>query len=154
MPFHNRRVLVTGGTGLIGRPLQQLIGPALTGEPAAPGRDHGGARVWATIRGIEPPRDKTTRLRVFANCEALSPRTPLDDVSYATSVSFFSADHSRHNGATGPSVSVDLTPTLRQLHRRRRLRGDRVVLQLLPVCHGGDVSASSIRARRVEVALI
>ena len=86
------------------RPLQQLIGPALEREPTA-GQD--GQRVWATLRQIEPPRDKTTRLRLFANCEALSPRTPLGDASYATSVSFFSGDHSQHNGGRHSSVSVD-----------------------------------------------
>jgi len=134
------------------RPLQQLIGPALEGETATP--SPGTQRVWATLREIEPPRDKTTRLRVFANCEALSPRTSLDDASYATSVSFFSGDHTQHNGGRHSSVSIDLTPTLRQMHRRKRLRGDRIVLQLLPVCPGGDVAASSVRPRRIDIALI
>jgi len=133
------------------RPLPQLIGPALEREPTA---GQVGLRVWATLRDIEPPRDKTTRLRVFTNCEAMSPRTPLNDVSYATSVSFFGGDHSQHSSNRHGSVSVDLTPTLRRMYRGQRLNGDRIVLQLLPVCQGADIAASNVRPRRVEVALI
>jgi len=51
-------------------------------------------------------------------------------------------------------VSVDLTPTLRRMYRGQRLNGDRIVLQLLPVCQGADIAASNVRPRRVEVALI
>ena len=43
--------------------------------------------VWAVLRDIEQPLDVTTRVRVFANCHDLSPRTRLDHPSYATSLS-------------------------------------------------------------------
>lgn len=48
--------------------------------------------VWAVLRDIEQPLDVTTRVRVFANCHDLSPRTRLDHPSYATSVSFFGGE--------------------------------------------------------------
>jgi hypothetical protein len=46
--------------------------------------------VWAVLRDIEQPLDVTTRVRVFANCHDLSPRTRLDH--HATSVSFFGGE--------------------------------------------------------------
>jgi tyrosinase len=135
----------------LGRPLQDVLNARM---PSAVGSHNSERRIWATIRDIEPPRDKTTRLRVFVNCENFSQRTQIGDPSYATSISFFSGEHARHNGGYGPSVSVNLTPTLRKMNRIRLLQGDRVTLQLLPQCRGSDAAGSRVRARRVEVVVI
>jgi hypothetical protein len=132
----------------LGQSLNDVVGP----DPDAPPP----RRIWATIRDMEPPKDRTTRLHVFANAEDLSARTRLDHPSYATSVSFFSGSHGQHSGGPGYSVSVDLTPTLRRMarDRARGLQNNQVVLQMMPVCRGADSTASAVRPRRVEVVII
>ena len=77
------------------------------------------------MRDIEPPLDATTRVRVFCNCQELTPRTRLDHPSYATSLSFFGGDHAGHcaapadRGAGRRSICVDLTPALARMDHPR-----------------------------------
>ncbi len=111
------------------------------------------------LRDIEPPLDATTRVRVFVNCHDLSPRTRLNDPSYATSVSFFGGEHANHDGAgersrRRPSVYVDLTQTLARMDHPRSLRADRLTVQLLPHCSNSEANVSNIRPRRVEVVIL
>ena len=60
---------------------------------------------------------------MFVNCHELSPRTGLNDPSYATSISFFGGEHVGHDEAGGrghsaamaASVYIDLTQALARL---------------------------------------
>ena len=122
-------------------------------------RVHARRRVWAVLRDIEAPLDATTRVRVFTNCHQLSPRTPLHDPSYTTSLSFFGGEHAHHDGGAargggGFSACVDLTPELSRLDHPRSLRADRLTVQLLPHCSNGEANVSNIRPRRVEVVIL
>ena len=140
-----------------GRALGDIVGPqAFAFRPDA--RKYR-RYVWAVLRDIEPPLDVTTRVRVFANCQELSPRTRLDHPSYATSISFFGGEHAAHASAAersfgSASVYVDLTPTLARMEHPRGLRADRVTVQLLPTCANGEPNVSNIRPRRVEVVIL
>ena len=128
-----------------------------------PGRPEGARDrryVWAVIRGIAPPPDATTRVRVFCNCHDLMPSTRLDHPSYSTSFSFFgdhrggAADAHASHGNSGASVCVDLTPALARMGNPRTLRSDRVTVQLLPQCASSQAQASAVRARCVEVVVL
>lgn len=84
----------------LGRSLGDIVGPqAFAVRPDAKKYRR---YVWAVLRDIEQPLDVTTRVRVFANCHDLSPRTRLDHPSYATSVSFFGGEHGEHHAAADP----------------------------------------------------
>jgi hypothetical protein len=141
-----------------GRPLGEILGAqALAFRPDRSDDRKQRRYVWAALRDIEQPLDATTRLRIFANCHDLTPRTRLSDPSYATSVSFFGGEHASHGGAGAPggaSVYVDLTPTLARLDQPRSLRADRLTVQLLPSCSNSQANVSNIRPRRVEVVIL
>ncbi|MEA2980774.1 MAG: tyrosinase [Alphaproteobacteria bacterium] len=142
----------------LGRPLGDILGPqALAFRPDRPDARKYRRYVWAALRDIEQPLDATTRLRVFVNCHELSPRTRLNDPSYATSVSFFGGEHASHGGAGergGASVYVDLTQALARMDHPRSLRADRLTVQLLPNCANNEANVSNIRPRRVEVVIL
>ena len=149
----------------LGRPLGDILGPqALAFRPDRPDAKKYRRYVWAVLRDIEQPLDATTRVRVFANCHDLSPRTRLDHPSYATSVSFFGGEHASHGDAGergqversngGASVYVDLTQALARMDHPRSLRADRLTVQLLPHCSNSEANVSNIRPRRVEVVIL
>jgi hypothetical protein len=148
----------------LGRPLGDILGPqALAFRPDRPDSKKYRRYVWAALRDIEQPLDATTRVRVFVNCHELSPRTRLDDPSYATSVSFFGGEHASHAEAgepaqvergNGGSVYVDLTQALARMDHPRSLRADRLTVQLLPNCANSEANVSNIRPRRVEVVIL
>jgi hypothetical protein len=120
--------------------------------------------VWAIVRGVAPPPDTTTRVRVFCNRQELTPRTRLDDPGYATSFSFFPGHHGGQGGAHdahadadaggGASLCVDLTPSIARLENPRQLRGDRLTVQLLPTCADKEAARSVVRTRCVEVVVL
>jgi hypothetical protein len=144
----------------LGRSLGDVINPAaiVSSNLATPGSRRSRQHVWAVLRDIEAPTDSSTRMRVFVNCGELSPSTEVSNPHYATSVSFFGSQHAAHHaghgiGAPGPSVSVDLSPALSRISRTKYFQGDKLMVQLMPVCHGADARASMVRPRRVEVAI-
>jgi tyrosinase len=149
----------------LGRPLGDIVGAqALAFRPDRSDAKHHRRYIWAGLRDIEPPLDATTRVRVFVNCHELSPRTGLNDPSYATSVSFFGGEHVGHDEAGargqvqrsngGGSVYVDLTQALARMDHPRSLRSDRLTVQLLPHCSSSEANVSNIRPRRVEVVIL
>ena len=99
-PRTSRSHRATGRSAIsvpLGRPLGDIVGPqAFAIRPDRPDAKKYRRYVWAVLRDIEQPLDVTTRVRVFANCHELSPRTRLNDPSYATSVSFFGGEHASH----------------------------------------------------------
>jgi tyrosinase len=143
----------------LGRPLGEVVGSqAFAFRPDRPDLKMHRRYVWAVLRDIEGPLDPTTRVRVFANCESLSPRTPLHNPSYATSLSFFGGEHAHHDGgnarAGGLSVCVDLTPVLARMDHPQALRSDRLAVQLLPHCSNQEFNVSNVRPRRVEIVIL
>ena len=146
----------------LGRPLGDILGSAAFAQSGGESSGRRARRyVWAVIKDIEPPLDATTRVRVFCNCSDLTPRTRLNDPTYATSISFFGSEHARHGGGTGhetghgaASVCIDLTPALAKMGHSRQLRSDRVTVQLLPHCTNSEANVSNIRPRRVEVVIL
>jgi tyrosinase len=141
----------------LGRPLGELVGEqAFAFRPDKPDYKKYRRYVWAVLRDIEAPIDPTTRVRVFTNCHALSPSTPLYNPSYTTSLSFFGGAHAhggeRESGAF--SVCVDLTPALARMDHLQSMRADRLNVQLLPHCSSQESRVSSVRPRRVEVVIL
>lgn len=132
--------------------------------------------VWAMLRDIEPPKDPKTRVRIYLNREGLLPNTSIGDPHYVTSLSFFGTEHMQHamdssspmnhhaqhnmssmsssTPVAGGCATVDLTAALARLSGTRYFRNDRLVVQLMPVCPGGDSAGTAVRARRVEIAVI
>lgn len=142
----------------LGRPLGELVGAeAFAYRPDRPELKKYRRYVWAVLRDIETPLDVTTRVRVFTNCNQLSPRTPLYDPSYTTSLSFFGSEHARHDGGGregGISACVDLTPTLARIDYPRGVRSDHLTVQLLPHCSNREAHVSNVRPRRVEIVIL
>ena len=123
--------------------------------------------VWAVLRDIEPPKDPRTRVHVYVNREGLAPSTRIDDPHYVTSFSFFGAEHMQHGSGShgmasmsssvpveGGCATIDLTAALARFSGTRHFRNDKLVVQLKPVCPGGNTADSAVRARRVEIAVI
>ncbi len=105
----------------LGRPLGDIVGAqALAFRSDRPDAQRHRRYVWAGLRDIEPPLDVTTRVRVFVNCHELSPRTGLNDPSYATSISFFGGEHLVHDEAGGGAgFSAAMAPRSTSTSRRR-----------------------------------
>lgn len=143
----------------LGRTLGEILGPqALAYRPDRPELKHYRRYVWAVLRDVEMPLDSTTRVRVFTNCQDLSPRTRLDHPSYTTSLSFFGSEHANHFAAQGRgnhdmSMYVDLTQALWRLDARSA-RSDRLTVQLVPHCANDESNVSNIRPRRIEVVIL
>jgi tyrosinase len=146
----------------LGRPLGELVSSAaMAFRPDRPETMRDRRYVFAVIHGVEPPPDATTRVRVFCNNQALSPRTRLDDPSYATSFSFFVGHGGRgargaHAAAhgEGASICVDLTPSLARMEHPQSLRSDRLTVQLLPTCDNRKTELTAVRTRCVEVVIL
>jgi tyrosinase len=144
----------------LGRPLGEIVGAqAFAFRPDRPDHKKYRRYVWAVLRDIEGPLDATTRVRVFTNCHALSPRTPIHDPSYTTSLSFFGGEHAHHDDPSSSargamSACVDLTPALARMDYARGMRSDRLTVQLLPHCSNHEARASNIRPRRIELVIL
>jgi len=145
----------------LGRPLREILGAGALMPAAELGNRRYRRYVWAIVRDIEPPLDATTRVRVFANCTDLTPRTQITDPTYATSMAFFGSEHAQHGGgaggaaggssANGSSVCIDLTPSLA---RMPSLHLDYLTVQLLPHCANTETNVSNTRPRRVEIVIL
>ena len=141
----------------LGRLLTDIVNPAaFTANASQPSVRADRRYVWAVVHDVELPLDKTTRVRIFCNCQELNARSGPNDPAYATSLSFFGGDHGHGNGESAPrtsSVCVDLTPALARFEPER-LQIDRLTVQLLPECQNREAHASDVRPRRVEIVVI
>jgi tyrosinase len=139
--------------------LGDILGHAARlGPPSGEANDRRNRRhVFAFMHDVELPLDPTTRVQTFVNCAGLTPQTRIDDQSYATGVSFFGSEHSRHGApadAGGASLCVDLSQPLARMGQPRGPRTDRLTVQLLPRCESNEAHVSNIRPRRVEVVIL
>jgi hypothetical protein len=161
---HGRSVSVTVPLGV---PIAEVFRPASTGAPAAGRRSR--QRVYAVLRDCDAPADPGTRVHVFINRDGADPRGQAGDPHYVTSMSFFAASHVDHGagvgahaqhghnaGGSAPSASssIDLTPALSRLHGTRSSRTDRITVQFMPICPSADPQVSTVRPRRVEIAIL
>lgn len=151
-----------------GRPIGDVIRPgALSASRLYAEGNNERQCVWAMLHDIDQPIDPKTRVHVFINRDGLSPNTTTSDPHYVTSFSFFGGEHAahgQHNHAghshssvsmvRGGTVCLDLSQALSRLGGSRHYRSDRLVVQLLPTCQNGDERGSSLRARRVQIAII
>ena len=110
----------------LGRPLGDIVGAAGVRASARPPTPKKYRRyVWAVLRDIEQPLDATTRVRVFANCHELSPRTRLDRSELCDERQLLRRRARQplrgagDRSAGGVSVYVDLTPTLARMDHPR-----------------------------------
>lgn len=112
-----------------------------------------GARVIAIIGDIDPPKSGNAQVRVFINCDYLTPETPTTDPSYAGTFSFFSDEHSGHAGK--PSYIIDLTNAVTDLKRSQRPVGNEINVQLMPVpIAGGAKENVEFRPGHIQLAII
>ena len=67
------------------------------------------------VEGIQV-KNKTTRLRIFINCDNPSPDTPTGSPSYVATINFFGGDHGHHE-KRGFSFMYDCTATFANLKK-------------------------------------
>ena len=98
-------------------------------------------------------------IRVFVNRPSVSLQVPETDPHFVTSVAFL--HHKSGAGGQGHhkalvSTIVDLTETLRRLSKSKRLSGDKVTVQLLPVPMPGVAASAvgSVTPRSIEIAFL
>jgi tyrosinase len=143
-------------------PIAQLTEQVLRPMAAAEGGDQKqpvtsptvtlAGRVTAIVEAEPPANAPPPQVRVFLNCDYLSPETPAVDPHYVGSFSFFMAGHGGHSSSDeSVRVALDLTRTLLALQDAGRLPKDQLVLQLQPVAIGRGQEAAPIKVRGVEI---
>jgi tyrosinase len=120
----------------------------------------GGTKVFAFVRGVEPPQDPGVTVNVFLNCPYLSADTPVSDPHYVGNFTFFGFhggnghDHGSHGHDT-KSFAFDLTETVDRLRSQESDLEERLTVQLLPVPYEGyeerDVPPEEIKIGGVEI---
>lgn len=92
-------------------------------------------RLYVFIDGVSKPKDTRMKVRVFLNCDYLTPLTPLDDPHYAASFTFFVADHDMdsHVDHGGQSFAFDVTEVARKLANIGARANEELTVQLLPL---------------------
>ena len=102
--------------------------------------------------------DNVRAIRVFVNRETVNQDVPDTDPHYVTTLSFLShgkgGAHAQHKSL--PSTIVDLTETLQNLSNAKRLSGDNITVQLLPVPAPGVPAAAvgDVVPASIEIAII
>ena len=106
-------------------------------------RRRGRTRAVLRLQGVPiPPLAEAPLARVFINHPAIGPQVPITDPHYVGTVSFFGTGgghaHDAAPSGTGTtddavSFALDLTPTLRRLHRLGEPVGHSVTVQIVPV---------------------
>ncbi|WP_285374233.1 tyrosinase family protein [Pseudomonas sp. lyk4-TYG-107] len=88
--------------------------------------------VLMKVEGIQV-KSKTTRLRIFINCDNPSPNTPIGSPSYVATINFFGGDHSHHDDR-GFSFMYDCTATFANLKRTGLYNGaDSIKVSFVPI---------------------
>ena len=102
--------------------------------------------------------DNVRAIRVFINRETLSQDVPDSDPHFVTTLSFLQHKNGKDHKAHGslPSAIVNLTETLAKLAAVKRLSGDNITVQLLPVAVPGveAKSVGKVVPASVEIAVI
>lgn len=125
-------------------------------------RQRGRTRAVLRLQGVPiPPLAEAPLARVFINHPAISLQVPITDPHYVGTVSFFgpSSGHAHGgapSGAAGTtddavSFALDLTPTLRRLHRLGEPVGPSVTVQIVPVMLRACVAHCEIVPATIEL---
>lgn len=151
----------------LGRPLSEIVKPGPMASASPSGRRQYRQCIWAVLRDCDAPTDPSTRVRVFINRDGLDRSARPGDAHYVTTLSFFGTEHADHHAQAGhgdhqaqpattggTSLSIDLTPALARLQGTRYLRSDTINIQLLPICRHANAATSTVRPRRVEIAIL
>ncbi|RWD94250.1 tyrosinase family protein [Mesorhizobium sp.] len=139
-------------------PIDTLLGNLgfiQSGMPA-PELGANNVRVLAKISSIVPPHDQSTAVRVFINCNYLSPETPVTDPHFVTTISFFEdTEHGGHAGMGNTrSVSIDLTSTLATVRRNGDLGTDKLLIQLMPVGKAADPAGTAVSVGSMSAVIL
>ncbi len=114
-----------------------------------------GERPRATLRlaveGVDVPEDPRTAVRVFLNCDYLSPDTPIDDPHYVGTFTFFHDPDAPHEGHVSKgSYLFNAAETLRKLRQQGQYQpGAPVQVQVIPVPLDGDPGLESVASQAV-----
>jgi tyrosinase len=137
-------------------PVPQLFNKVL--RLASPESNAVAGRAIALITADPPTNSLSPEVRVFLNCDYLSPATPAYDPHYVDSFVFFGGGHDAHpgHGHAGPAgalrFALDLTPTLLALQDAGLSPTDQLVLQLQPVAIGTG-QAAPVKIQSVELVV-
>lgn len=85
--------------------------------------------LFAKITVTPPPDPQDVHVRVYINCPYLSRATPVDDVHYVGTITFFAASH--HQGSGPSTFTLPLGPALDGLHSKGILPKSAIKVQLL-----------------------
>lgn len=141
------------------RSLAAVVRPAARDQPGAPSpvlRTAG--RVLALVNASIPESASSPQVRVFLNCDYLSPDTSSADPHYVGSFSFFGMNMSQHGGMAGSQEGgetqflLDLTRTLVALGGAGQVPTNQLRLQFQPVT-SGSVDPTPVTIHRVEIAI-
>lgn len=97
-------------------------------------------------------------IRVFINRDTVNQDVPETDPNFVTTLSFLhhgaGDEHADHKAL--PSTIVNLTPTLRKLHRDLKLATDKISVQLLPVPYpdAAPGTPSGVTPASIEIAIV
>ena len=109
-------------------------------------------RIVAFVKGVKPPENRGIGVRVFLNCDYLTPLTRVDDPHYAGSFTFFvGSEHSEHGNL---SYAIDLTDTMRRLAIEESLQSDQLNVQLVPLTYDGQPYDGAIEIGEIEIASV
>ena len=108
-----------------------------------------GQRIIAFINNVTPPKETDINVRVFVNCDYLTPTTRVDDPHYAGGFTFFvNPEHVSHGKL---SYAIDITDTLRKI----RSTEQEIEIQLMPLTYDGRlVDGNSFEVGDVEIAVL
>jgi tyrosinase len=99
------------------------------GQSRSPGR-----RIIASVEAQRAAEFADARLRVFLNCDYLSPSTPSNDPHFVTRLSLFSlghsGEHAGHGGGGSARISFDLGPAIEAIQRTGEPTSPRLTVQI------------------------
>ncbi|MBD9541445.1 tyrosinase family protein [Ensifer sp. ENS04] len=114
-------------------------------------------RLFLFLNGVSKPRDTRMKVRVFLNCDYLTPLTPVDDPHYAASFTFFVADHGMdaHADHESQSFAFDVTEVARKLAITGARSQDELTVQLLPLGFDGKpMEDNEFKVESIKIATI
>lgn len=113
-------------------------------------------RVIAFVKDVETPKERDLNVRVYVNCDYLSPLTRADDPHYAGAFTFFVyPDHDGGHGHDKQSFAIDLTDAIRKITPGDGSADREIEVQLMPLTYDGrTLDENSFKVGDVEIAVI
>lgn len=112
-------------------------------------------RIFVILNGVTRPKNPRTNVRVFLNCDYLTPLTPVDDPHYAGSFTFFTMDHDHGDHTAVQSFAFDITETARAITAAGGRVDQELLVQLVPLSFDGtSLEENEFSVSDIEVAAI